>query len=102
MTDLCSRPTPSAMAGTKVDLTVNQTRDTVYYPDSKLSVVVPLNGSNVRLLMIAPSGQTQEVYHGVLNAGTYRIALSSAEPGEHTVDIYMDGVLMESQRVEFE
>ena len=90
------------MAGTQVDITVNQPKAAAYYPISKLSVVVPLNGSGVQLMMIAPSGDAKEVYHGVLNAGTYRIALSSAEPGRHTVNIYMDGVLMESETVEFE
>jgi len=42
------------------------------------------------------------VYHGVLNAGTYRIALDSEEPGQHTVNITMDGVRMESRTVSFE
>ena len=90
------------MAGATVDVTVSQGRETVFYPASKLSVVVPLNGSNVLLTMTAPSGTTQEVYHGVLNAGTYRIALTSAETGEHTVRISMDGVEMETQTVVFE
>ena len=90
------------LTGATVEITVNQPQETLYYPASKLSVVVPLNGSNVQLTMVAPSGDAQEVYHGVLNTGTYRIALSSAEPGEHTVNIYMDGVLMESQTVRFE
>jgi len=95
-------PLTELMAGATVDVTVSTQRETLYYPQSKLSVVVPLNGSSVQLMMTAPSGQAQEVYHGLLNAGTYRIALSSAEAGEHTVDIYMDGVLMESEQVWFE
>ena len=90
------------LTGTTVDITVNQARDVLYYPASKLSVVVPLNGSSVRLVLTAPSGSAQEVYQGVLNAGTYRISLSSAESGSHTVEIYMDGVLMESQTIRFE
>ncbi len=90
------------LAGAKVDVTVNQARQMLYYPISKLSVVVPLNGSNVQLTMVAPSGNTREVYHGVLDAGTYRIALDSAEAGQHTVDITMDGVLMERRTVNFE
>ena len=68
-------------------LTVNAAQTPIFYPASRLSVVVPLNGSTVRLMMRMPSGQTQEVYRGVLNAGTYRIALSSAEQGRHTVEI---------------
>lgn len=90
------------LAGAVVDITVNQARPVLYYPISKLSVVVPLNGSDVQLALIAPSGNVREVYHGVLNAGTYRIALDSEEPGRHTVNITMDGVLMESRTVNFE
>ena len=90
------------LAGDVVDITVNQARKVLYYPISKLSVVVPLNGSDVQLVMVAPSGAAREVYHGVLNAGTYRIALDSEETGQHTVNITMDGVLMESRTVNFE
>ncbi|MBQ9039155.1 MAG: protein kinase [Clostridia bacterium] len=90
------------LAGAVVDITVNQARQVLYYPISKLSVVVPLNGSDVQLALTAPSGNVREVYHGVLNAGTYRIALDSDEPGQHTVNITMDGVLMESRTVNFE
>ena len=95
-------PNAELLAGDQVDITVNRQQEALYYPASKLSVVVPLNGSSVQLTMVAPSGDAREVYHGVLNAGTYRIALSSAESGQHTVNIYMDGVLMESQTVNFE
>ncbi len=90
------------MAGATVDITVNGARQTLCYPTSKLSVVVPLNGTGVQLMMVSPSGNTQEVYHGELNAGTYRIELSDTEPGEHIINIMMDGVLMESQTVRFE
>jgi beta-lactam-binding protein with PASTA domain len=90
------------LAGAVVDVTVNQARQLLYYPISKLSVVVPLNGSDVQLALVAPSGNVREVYRGVLNAGTYRIALDSEEAGEHTVNITMDGVLMESRTVNFE
>ena len=90
------------LAGTSVDLTVNQQQPQVFYPASKLSVVVPLNASQVRILITLSSGDAQEVYQGALNTGTYRIALSCAESGIHTVSIYMDGVLMEQQDIDFE
>ena len=65
-------------------------------------MVVPLNGSAVALSVTTPSGTSQEISLGTLNAGTYRIALSSTEPGDHTVRITMDGVEMETQTVMFE
>ena len=89
------------LAGTAVDLTVNQQQPEVYYPASKLSVVVPLNMCQVRIQILLSSGSLQEVYQGTLNTGTYRIALSCAEPGTHAVYIYMDDVLMEEQQIEF-
>ena len=95
-------PKAALMAGTTVDVTVCQAREALYYPTSKLSVVVPLNGSDVLLTLTAPSGLSQEVYHGILDAGTYRIALSSGEAGPHAVQITMDGVEMETQSVDFE
>ena len=81
---------------------MNRAASAAHYPPSKLSVVVPLNGSTVVLSVTTPSGNTQEISLGVLNAGTYRIALDSGEAGEHTVNITMDGVLMESRTVNFE
>ena len=95
-------PGEQVLAGTVVALTVNQAQPLLYYPVSKFSVVVPLNGSGVRLVMTAPSGASREVYQGVLNAGTYRFALSSQEAGAHTVEVYMDDILMERQTIAFE
>ena len=89
------------LAGTAVDITVNQQQPELYYPASKLSVVVPLNGTQVRIQIGLASGETQEVYQGTLNTGTYRIALSCVEAGTHPVYIYMDGVQMEVQEIEF-
>ena len=90
------------LAGTIVDLTVNQEQPRVYYPASKLSVVVPLNDTQVRVQLMLSTGEIQEVYQGTLNTGTYRIALSCVESGAHAVSIYMDGVLMEQQEMDFE
>ncbi len=90
------------LAGAVVDVTISLEQAAQHYPASKFSVVVPLNGSSVQLMMTTPSGDIREVYQGVLNTGTYRISLSSAEQGTHTVEIYMDGVLMEKQQIEFE
>ena len=90
------------LAGTAVDITVNRPRGTACYPASKLSVVVPLNNSGVVLSVTTPSGSTQEISLGTLNAGTYRIALSSPEAGEHQVSVIIDGVIIERRRVDFE
>ena len=90
------------LAGTTVDLTINQAQQPVYYPASKLSVVVPLNGTQVRVQIRLATGDMQDIYSGVLNTGTYRIALSCPEPGLHAVSIYMDGVLMDEQKIMFE
>ena len=90
------------LAGSQVDLTVNQARQAVYYPVSKLSVVVPLNLTRVQVQVRLDSGELQEAYSGVLNAGTYRIALTCPEQGTHAVIITMDGVTMEELNIRFE
>ena len=89
------------LAGTTVDLTLNQQRTPVYYPESKLSVVVPLNQSQVKVQLQLNSGETQEIYSGTLDMGTYRVALQSPEPGPHPVTVTVDGVVMETIEVEF-
>ena len=95
-------PNSQVLAGTVVDLTINQEQPEIYYPASKLSVVVPLQATYVEIVLEAPSGAIEEGYQGVLNAGTHRIALSSSESGMHEVYIYMDGILMERQEIAFE
>lgn len=95
-------PNAQVMIGTEVDITINQPQPRAYYPDGRLSVVVPLRGTHVEVIMETPSGNTVEGYEEVLNEGTYRIALSSTESGRHAVYIYMDGVLMETQYIVFE
>ena len=90
------------MIGTVVDITVNQPQARLFYPDGRLSVVVPLQGSHVEIIMEMPSGAHVEGYTGILNEGTHRVALSSVETGKHAVHIYMDGVLMETQYIVFE
>ncbi len=90
------------LAGTTVDITVNQPHSPSYYPAAKLSVVVPLNGSAASLAVGTPSGNVQEISLGTLNAGTYRIALSSPEAGIHRVRVIIDGVTMETVKIDFE
>ena len=90
------------LAGTSVDLTINQSSPATYYPAAKLSVVVPLNGSQVRVQIQLTNGEMQEVYQGSLNTGTYRIALSCIEPGTHAVTVTMDGVMVDRQEIDFE
>lgn len=95
-------PYSQVLAGTIVDLTVNRAQSTMYYPASKFSVVVPLQATDVRVLLETPSGATGEVYHGVLNTGTHRFTLSSTEAGVHRVDVYMEDIWIESQEIVFE
>jgi len=90
------------MVGTVVDVTINQPQTRLFFPEGRLSVVVPLQGTHVEIIMETPSGANVEGYTGVLNAGTHRIALSSSESGRHALHIYMDGVLMETQYIVFE
>ena len=95
-------PGAQALKGTTVDLTVSQAPETMFYPSSRFTVVVPLDGLEVEVKLIAPSGGETEAYEETLPAGTYLIELSSAEPGVHTVCVYLDGVPVDTAEVAFE
>ncbi|HIS02449.1 MAG TPA: protein kinase [Candidatus Pullichristensenella avicola] len=89
-------------AGTEIALTISQPRQAMYYPASNYTLIVPLDETEARLEIVAPSGTTFTGYSGVLDAGAYSVELSSGEQGLHTVREYMDGVLMAETQVLFE
>ena len=89
-------------AGTEITLTISQPRQSLYYPASNYTIVVPLDEVEVVLEITPPSGTTFTGFTGTLDAGTYSIELSSTEQGLHTVREYMDGVLMAETQVLFE
>lgn len=90
------------LKGTAVELTVSQHGEVMYYPPARFTVVVPLDGLEVEVKLITPSGQEVTAYSGELSAGTYPIELSSAEPGTHTVCTYVDGVPVDVAEVLFD
>ena len=49
----------------------------------------------VQVRVATPTGVMFDAYNGTLNKGTHSIPLSSAESGVHTVDVYLDGALLE-------
>lgn len=67
-----------------------------------LTLVVPLNGLEVRVDLRTPSGQTVQALSEVMDSGVHQIELSSAERGRHAVEIYLDGRLFESLQLDFE
>ena len=95
-------PNYAALTGTEVDLTINQAQGVLYYPQALFTIIVPLNGSAVRLELETPSGAKVIAYSDRLNAGIRRQPLSSTEPGLHIISVYIDDVLMQRQEVEFE
>jgi len=95
-------PGTSALKGTTVDLTVSQHGAAIYYPPARFTVMVPLDALSVEVRLIAPSGQETTAYSAELSAGTYPIELSSAEPGAHTVCVYLDGVAVDVTEVVFD
>ena len=95
-------PYTQVLVGTSVDLTLCRSQEMRYAPDSDLSLVVPLNDLLVRIDIVTPSGTTVEAFKGVLAAGTHWVTLSSSEQGVHSAYIYMDNVLYESLRLDFE
>lgn len=90
------------LTGTVVDLTISQSQETLYYPDSRFTVVSPLENLQAEVTLVTPSGREVTAYTGRLSAGTHQVELSSAEMGVHTVRVYLDGVLMDTTEVLFD
>lgn len=90
------------LAGTAVDLKISESKPSLYYPASPFTVAVPIDGLQVEITITMPSGGEAVAYSGELPAGTHQVDLSSSEPGEHVVRVYLDGVLMDSAEVTFD
>ena len=63
--------------------------------------MVPLDNLEVVVTVTAPSGTENIVFSQKLPAGAHAVSLSNAEPGEHTVRVYLDGVLMDTTQIVF-
>lgn len=95
-------PNSEILLGSAIDLTIAQPQEIMYYPASNLRVVVPLGNTHVLVRVITPSGLSFNAYDGTLGEGTHSLPLSSAEMGEHMVEIHLDGALLESMKLTFD
>lgn len=95
-------PNSEVVKGTRIDLTIAQSQETMYYPDSDLRVVSPLDNTQVFITVTSPTGVITTAYSGTLNQGTHSIPLSSAESGVHRIMVYLDSVLLEEMQLTFE
>lgn len=95
-------PYTQVLADTAVDLTICREQEEKYAPVSPLTLVIPLEEIEVRIELTAPSGQSFEAYCGRLSRGSHTVELESGEKGEHGVQIYLDGALFESLKLDFE
>ena len=95
-------PNSEVVKGTVIDLTIAQSQETMYYPDSDFRVVSPLDNTQVTVTVTSPTGVIITAFSGVLDRGTHSIPLSSAESGVHRVSVYLDSVLLEEMQLTFE
>ena len=95
-------PYTRVLVDTQVDLTVCREQALVFGPVAPLTVVVPLDRLDVRVELVAPSGQRSEAYAQLLDGGTHSVELKSGEAGTHSVYIYLDDVLFETLQLDFE
>lgn len=95
-------PNSEVLLGATIDLTIAQTQEVMYYPESDFRVVVPLDGTQVDVQVTTPSGTVIQAYGGILNMGTHSIPLSSSEKGAHWVSVTLDGVPLEEMQLTFE
>ncbi len=95
-------PYTKVLVNTAVDLTLCREQSISYAPVAPLTLVVPLDKLDVRVELVAPSGQRSEVYAAALDRGTHSVELRSGEQGLHSACIYLDGVLFETIQLDFE
>ena len=95
-------PNSEVLLGAAIDLTIAQTQEVMYYPESDFRVVVPLDSTQVDVSVTTPSGVAIQAYSGTLNKGTHSIPLSSSESGPHQVTVMLDGVMLEEMQLTFE
>lgn len=89
----------SVFAETTIGLVLNGERPERY--SALVSFSVPLADMEVSIVVTAPSGEESEKFRQVCS-GQVQISLSSAESGEHRVQIYMDGKLMRDDFYDFQ
>ena len=89
----------SVFEETTIDLVLNGERPERY--SALVSFSVPLADMEVSIVVTAPSGEESEKFRQVCS-GQVQISLSSAESGEHRVQIYMDGKLMRDDFYDFQ
>ena len=90
------------MPGTRIDLSVTPAGDAYYATTAPFTVAVPLDGMDMEITLRTRSGEEVSVYSGILNQGTYPLSLSCTEPGEHEVNVYINGVRMDTTVLNFE
>ena len=95
-------PYTQVLVDTPVDITVCQTRSMLYMPAQPVMLVVPLDNVRVAVKCTTPSGVSIEAMNQRLTKGTHYAEISSSESGLHTVEIFMDDVLMETLELYFE
>lgn len=95
-------PNAEVLVGAAIDLTIAQLQEIMYYPETNFRVVVPLGNTHVVVRVITPAGLMFDAYDGTLGRGTHSIPLSSAETGEHTVEVYLDDTLLETMSLMFD
>jgi len=90
------------LAGSAIDLTVSARGEELYRPRAPFELMIPLENLNVEIELKTPAGDTIKAYQGTLPRGMALITLQSADFGEHTVTVRMNGVLMETTKLLFE
>ena len=95
-------PYTQVLTDTPVDITVCRAREMLYMPAQPVMLVVPLDNVRVAVKLTTPSGVSIEAMNQRLSAGTHYAEISSSEAGLHTVEIFMNDVLMETLNLYFE
>jgi len=101
--DQSIQPEVTALLSTPVNLTISRVTVPVYRATSSINIVVPAEGAKVSCTVEESTGE-REVYGETLEGGehTIKLTLESAEPGAHTVRVYISGELAAEKDLIFE
>ncbi len=92
----------AVMENTVVDITVSAAVEKRYQPQGELTIAVPLDDVQVKVILTAPSGKETQAYSETLSRGTHSLELSGTESGVYRVQVYFDEVLMETIELTFD
>jgi hypothetical protein len=93
-----------ALLDTAVGITISQVRVATYRASEDIEIDVPFDDCQIVATIEDGDGEAREVYSARRDKGkqTIHLYLDSVNPGQHTLSVYIEGVLETEKEVNFE